>query len=301
MKKIGMKLIALVLLMTTIFLTPCGVLASEEISNEPTKGFIWEATNGDNSIYLVGTMHPAPNDVNFFNDKINNIIKETDGLATEIDLTDEKNIKELQDYMINNSYLKNGEIKDLLVGDEEKILYNILLDYKIDYSDISKLNPYGLMMTLSGKSNISNGLTGPIFDLLLEKKYKELNRKIISLESVQDQMEALNANIDSLREYIDKYDRNSIKKGSEYSKELFEGYKNGDFNVGEKSIKKQQENKDVYKKRLVDRNIKMADKIDDLAKNNKKYVVAVGYLHYFGEDSIIKLLEKKGYVVKAIN
>ncbi|SFC88816.1 TraB/GumN family protein [Clostridium uliginosum] len=301
MKRIGMKLIALVLLMTTIFLTPCGVLASEAISNEPTKGFIWEATKGDNSIYLVGTMHPAPNNVNFFNDKINNIIKETDGLATEIDLTDEKNIKELQDYVTNNFSLKNGEIKDLLVGDEEKILCNILLDYKLTYNDISKLNSNGLIMALCNQSYTLNEFTGPMFDLLLQQKYKELNKEVIGLESVKEQMGTLGTDMDSLKKYIDKYDRNLIKEESKYANELFEGYKNGDFNVAEQAIKKHQENIDSYKKLIVDRNIKMADKIEKLSKSSKKYVVAVGYLHYFGEDSIIKLLEKKGYTVKSLN
>ena len=189
MKKIGMKLIGLVLLMSTMFLTPCSALTNEGMSTEPTKGFIWEATKGNDSIYLVGTMHPAPNNVNFFNDKINNIIKETDGLATEIDLTDEKNIKELQDYVVNNFYLKNGEIKDLLTDDEEKILYNILLDYKLTYSDVSKLNSNGLIMALSNRSFTSNDFTGPMFDSLLQQKYRELNKEVIGFESVKEQME----------------------------------------------------------------------------------------------------------------
>ena len=104
-----------------------------------------------------------------------------------------------------------------------------------------------------------------------------------------------------MKKYIDKYDRNSIKEESKYANALFEGYKNGDFNVGEEAIKKQQENASSYKKLIVDRNIKMVDKIENLSKSNKKYMVAVGYLHYFGEDSVIKLLEKKGYTVKSVN
>lgn len=301
MKRIGMKLIGLVLLISTMFLTPCSALTNDGISNEPTKGFIWEATNGSNSIYLVGTMHPAPNDVNFFNDKINNVIKETDGLATEIDLTDEKNIKELQDYAINNIYLKNGEINDLLTDDEQKIFYNILLDYKLNYNDIKTLNSNGLMLALSVKTYAFSGFTGPMFDSLLQQKYRELNKEVISLESVKEQMEAASIDMDYFKTYIDKYDRNSIKEVNKYANELFEGYKNGDFSVGEKAIKKQQENINLYKKLLVDRNIKMADKIENLSKSGKKYMVAVGYLHYFGEDSVIKLLEKKGYIVKSIN
>ncbi|OCA97617.1 TraB/GumN family protein [Clostridium beijerinckii] len=302
MKRINMKIITSIFAILTILLTPCSAFANDNGAlSEPTKGFIWEATNGDNSIYLVGTMHPAPKDINFFNNNINEIIKNTDGLATEVDLTDKENIKELQDYMLNNIYLNNGEIRDFLTGDEEKILYNILIDHKLTYDDVKKLNSNGLILALNNQGCTLNGFTGPMFDLLLQQKYKELNKEVVSLESIKEQMDAASCNMDSLKNYIDKYNRNSLEEEKKYENELFNGYKNGDHSVGESVIKMQQENKETYKKILVDRNVKMADKIEDLSKSDKKYMVAVGYLHYFGEDSLLKLLEKKGYTIKPIN
>lgn len=302
-KSKDMKRITSIFIILTVLFIPYRAFANdnEGALSEPTKGFIWEATNGNNSIYLVGTMHPAPKDVNFFNDKINSIIKETDGLATEVDLTDKENIKELQDYMLNNIYLKNGDIRDSLTGDEEKILSNILIDYKLTYDNTKKLNSNGLILALINQGYILNGFTGPMFDSLLQQKYKELNKEVISLESVKEQMDAASFNMDYLKNYIDKYNRNRVEEEKKYANELFDGYKNGDYSVGEKAIKMQQENKELYKKILVDRNVKIADEIENLSKSNKKYMVAVGYLHYFGEDSLIKLLEKKGYTIKSIN
>lgn len=44
----------------------------------------------------------------------------------------------------------------------------------------------------------------------------------------------------------------------------------------------------------------MTEKIDVMVQEDKEYMVAVGYLHYFGEDSILKLLEAKGYTIKEV-
>lgn len=238
MKKIGIKVITSILLILSMFLVPCSALANTKDITEATKGFTWEATKGKDSIYLAGTMHPAPNNVDFFNDNIVNIIKKTDGLAVEVNLINQENVKELKDYMTNSMYLKNGEIKNLLVGDEEKILHNILVDYDIKYNDIKNLNPNGLMLTLSSKSYALNGFIGPAFDLLLQEKYKELNKEIIGLESVKEQMDVINTDKDSLQKYIDQYNINSQKEEKKYMNELFEGYKNGDYSIGEKAIKK---------------------------------------------------------------
>ncbi|EPZ56605.1 traB family protein [[Clostridium] sordellii ATCC 9714] len=41
----------------------------------------------------------------------------------------------------------------------------------------------------------------------------------------------------------------------------------------------------------------MVEKIDNLIKENENYAVAVGTMHFFGNDSIVKLLQEKGYKV----
>lgn len=75
MKKMReIALLAASILLIFIFIS-CGKAAQKpEVATKPTKGYIWEATKGEDTVYLVGTMHPAPPDINFFNEKINDII-----------------------------------------------------------------------------------------------------------------------------------------------------------------------------------------------------------------------------------
>ena len=45
------------------------------------------------------------------------------------------------------------------------------------------------------------------------------------------------------------------------------------------------------------RNEDIVNKINSLAKYGKKQIVAIGYNHYFGSDSVKTLLEKDGYEI----
>lgn len=76
MKKMrGIALLTASILSIFIFIS-CGKAAQKpEVSTKPTKGYIWEATKGEDTVYLVGTMHPAPPDINFLMKKLMILLK----------------------------------------------------------------------------------------------------------------------------------------------------------------------------------------------------------------------------------
>ncbi len=304
MKKMrGIALLTASILSIFIFIS-CGKTAQKpEVSTKPTKGYIWEATKGEDTIYLVGTMHPAPTNVNFFNEKINDIIGKTDSVALELDLTDSTILKEVENYQKDKYFLKNGELKDSLTEEEFKKLEVILKDYGVKYKDIKSTSVDGLLITLNNLPFTMTGFTGEVFDVQLSKKYKELNKKVISLETVKEQLDILTTNNDAniLKEFINGYDNKTmIDDDIKLTKNLFKAYETSDKEFAEKEVDRYKEDPELYDKLIAKRNIKMVEKIDKMGEEKNKFMVAVGYLHFFGEDSIIKLLEEKGYKIKDI-
>lgn len=304
MKKMrGIALLTASILSIFIFIS-CGKAAQKpEVSTKPTKGYIWEATKGEDTVYLVGTMHPAPTNVNFFNEKINDIIGKTDSVALELDLTDSTILKEVENYQKDKYFLKNGELKDSLTEEEFKKLEVILKDYGVKYKDIKSTSVDGLLITLNNLPFTMTGFTGEVFDVQLSKKYKELNKKVISLETVKEQLDILTTNNDAniLKEFINGYDKKTmIDDDIKLTKNLFKAYETSDKEFAEKEVDRYKEDPELYDKLIAKRNIKMVEKIDKMVEEKNKFMVAVGYLHFFGEDSIIKLLEEKGYKIKDI-
>lgn len=304
MKKMrGIALLTASILSIFIFIS-CGKAAQKpEVSTKPTKGYIWEAKKGEDTVYLVGTMHPAPTNVNFFNEKINDIIEKTDSVALELDLTDSTILKEVENYQKDKYFLKNGELKDSLTEEEFKKLEVILKDYGVKYKDIKSTSVDGLLITLNNLPFTMAGFTGEVFDVQLSKKYKELNKKVISLETVKEQLDILTTNNDAniLKEFINGYDKKTmIDDDIKLTKNLFKAYETSDKEFAEKEVDRYKEDPELYDKLIAKRNIKMVEKIDKMVEEKNKFMVAVGYLHFFGEDSIIKLLEEKGYKIKDI-
>lgn len=60
------------------------------------------------------------------------------------------------------------------------------------------------------------------------------------------------------------------------------------------------EAKEFYNTMIIDRNNIMVDKIEEYINGDKKYFVTAGYLHFMGDDSIIKILKTNGYTVEKI-
>jgi uncharacterized protein len=57
---------------------------------------------------------------------------------------------------------------------------------------------------------------------------------------------------------------------------------------------------DLYRPLTVDRNRKWIPQIERLLDAREDYLVVVGALHLVGTDSVIDLLERKGYKVKQL-
>ncbi len=79
-------------------------------------------------------------------------------------------------------------------------------------------------------------------------------------------------------------------------------YVNGDVESANEYEYKMMETYDdeTYEILIKDRNIKIVEKIKANMTDGKKHTLAVGYRHFMGKDSIIKLLELEGYTVKKL-
>lgn len=47
----------------------------------------WKTAKGDNSVYLIGTINPGKSNINYLNNTMGKVLKETDVLALEINFS----------------------------------------------------------------------------------------------------------------------------------------------------------------------------------------------------------------------
>lgn len=281
---------------------------NKPVEKEISKGYIWEATNGNNSINLVGTIHLGSNNINFLNDDIKRIIDETDVLSVELDLSLKENIEKVQ----SAGYLKDGEtIENYLSEVEINKLCSIIntLSPNFDSKKIKTLNSFSLNSLLTNLCYAKAGIIGNGLDLIMIngvklRKTNGDNITINELEGVDSQLETISETFtwEYLKKYLNDYSNSNIDEEIDVAKNLFNAFKNGDIEFIEESNNKMKiDNPEYYNIMLTNRNIDMANKIDELVKDSKKHTVAVGAAHFIGDDSILKFLEEKGYTITRVN
>ncbi|MGL5635166.1 MAG: TraB/GumN family protein [Sarcina sp.] len=310
LKKIGVLAISVLMMLPLVGCKETkdelqdSIISSINVSEDATKGYIWEATKDGKSINLVGTMHPSPKGINYFNETLNEVIENADILAVELDITDQQVLNDFINLQKENFFLKEGTLKGELSKEAFDNLDKLLRKVGSSYSEVKNLNKEGLRQTLSTLLVNYVGYNGESLDEAIIKKFKETSKEVISLEDINIQFEALIAadNVIDIEKSLVEFNDESIKKQSEYCNKLLEAFTNSDLEYPEIVVKEQKkEAKDVYDKIHTNRNKGMVEKINEYIKDDKSYVIAVGYLHYFGEDSIIKMLEKEGYEIKKLS
>lgn len=266
------------------------------------KGFQWEVTKDNKTMYLVGTMHPINKEYNYFNKNVNDIIRKTDVLAVEINPS-----KEEISRVNSRSVYKNGKsIEDELDKIQIKNLKSMCSEIGVDYNNIKNLKPHIIMNNLEAVLYNKANLVMETFDDMLKDTIINNKKRVIELETMEFQMDLLSKinGLESLKLILNNYKKGKFLEDGEetikYSKELMDGYAKGDESVMEKAIELQKKNPLSYRVMITNRNKVMTKKIDELFVDNETYTVAVGALHFFGDESIIKMLENKGYKVNPI-
>lgn len=266
------------------------------------KGFQWEVTKNNKSMYLIGTMHPINKEYNYFNKNVKDIIRKTDVLAVEINPSKE----EIDNINAQNVYINGHSIEDELNKNQIKNLKSICNEIGIDYKDIKNLKPHIIMNKLESVLYYKANLVMETFDDMLKDTIVSKGKRVVQLENMEFQMDLLSKinGLESLKLNLNNYKKGKFLESGEetikYSKELMDGYAKGNKAIMEKAIKLQKKNLLSYRIMITNRNKAMTKKIDELFLDNETYTVAVGALHFFGDESIIKMLENKGYTVNSI-
>lgn len=265
------------------------------------KGFIWEATNSNGEVVtLVGTMHPAPSTHVILHDKLKDILNNADVLTVEVDTTAASAITQLR----QNMYLKKEDTMDNYLSSEEiSKLSEMLKPYNQNIKLMKSFNPYGINQVLAAKQYEEIGFNGMTTDVLLMNDAKRNNIEVDEIEGLDFQINLMDDiyNWDDLKEYIEEYNDKLKGQEIELTNKIFENYVNSDIESAEKlEVSLKEEAGKLYNVLNIDRNKGMANKIDELIKDGKKRIVAVGYRHYIGEDSVLSYLEEKGYTIKKI-
>lgn len=301
-----------------------------ETLDAASKGFLWEVKSGENTVYLLGSIHLASYDIYPFSSDILQAFQSADALIVEALTTNTEASTAL--LMKYGMYNDGTTLKDHVSAEtyQQTMAATALLGY--DEAAIAMLKPWVIssMITQVTVTASTDAVDAAIASMLgIDNKFiidATLYRKpIYEIEGLDYQFKVLDSYSDALDEYLLKSSIELVKdflsgkseEGSDTVKEWLDYWKNGNVEAMSKVLSEENDlpelsgedaklyedlGKEYKEKMLTTRDLGMADTIDKLLKSegSATYFVVVGAFHYISDYSVLDILKEKGYTITQI-
>jgi uncharacterized protein len=261
---------------------------------------IWKITgNGlQQPSYLYGTMHTTDKRIVKMSDSSLKYFNQAQAYAMELDPKESFNMG-----LISKLMMGKGHSLRAMIPEKEYAILDSIVKAEVGFSLklFDNVAPV-FIMTILQASEISTGDTAnegtEVLDLYFHRLAKEGKKKVIGIETVDEQIDALNALtyeeqaemlVHELRDYRDN--KNAMT-------DLVRYYLEQNLDSIAVLNDKDPMPEKFYKALITDRNRRMANRIADFTQKQSTFI-AVGALHLPGEKGVIELLRKKGFTVEA--
>jgi len=261
MKTIQKQMTLVLILITTL-----------TVSGAEKGNFLWKATKGTSTAYLLGSIHVVPDDIYPLSSKIEKAFESSDYLAVEADMNniDQNKIQTLT--MQKGLYMDGSNLEKVIDGKLYAKLTEVLDSMKIiNITQVKMMKPWLAALTIPQLMimklgyKMDNGI-----DMHFLKAASAKKMKILELESAEFQIELISGFSDELQI---KFLESSLEETGNFNEKfgaMIRAWKDDDVKKMTEIINKEMKDgpdlKPVYDKLIYDRNITMTDKIDGWLK-----------------------------------
>jgi uncharacterized protein YbaP (TraB family) len=262
---------------------------------------LWSLQGKANKVYLLGSMHllkqseklPAAIDTAY---------ADADALIMELDM-DDLDAAQMQQAALELAVQPEGRTLQQQLGPqvyEQFVTKTRALG--VDPAMLDRFQPWFAAITLVQVQLMKLGFDP---DAGVEKRLMRRaagdGKKIDGLESVREQLEIMARLPDEQQREFLLYSVDDAERMASEVDKLLEAWRSGDAAGMAKLLQEGfDEYPDLYRPLTVDRNRKWLPRIEQLLNERQDYLVVVGALHLVGKESVIDLLERKGYKVKQL-
>ncbi|MGB4660366.1 MAG: TraB/GumN family protein [Mobilitalea sp.] len=299
-----------------------------EALDASSKGFLWEVKNDENTVYMMGSIHVASNEIYPFSDKIWQAYNASETLVLEADIYNEEALQEmtvlafyddgtsLKDHVSAECYQKVVETAALfgipeetaaairpwylnsvfesyaLTGsvDSDKIVADLGIDVTLITQAYLYSKPVAEIEGLAAQAKMLAGFSDGLQELMLLENIEAINNMMNGTEDSSE----LSQN-EQAAQMLEYWHDGDVEAFTEF------GYQD-DFGNEEDTDQNKAYIAEYTDKLLTKRNVVMAEYINKLLKEKGSHTsfVVVGAAHFTSEANILDLLKAKGYMITQI-
>jgi uncharacterized protein len=265
---------------------------------------LWEVSGptGNGTLYLFGTFHLLPKDINWQSKAIDRKLKLSKIYVFELtqsDMTDPAS----QQLLLSKGLLPTGQSLDTLVGPD--LFAKVEIAGKavgLPPEALKRLRPWMAAVLMSTQAaKVAGFEPGSGVETILQARAAKSKTPVMALETMADQVEALAAlDADGAYQMLEET-AVELSNAKEVFAEMLTAWASGDSARLEAAFLDDMETfPKAYEALLKQRNLRWLPKLEALLQQRYPAFVAVGAGHLIGPDGIVSLLRAKNYKIKQV-
>lgn len=267
--------------------------------------FLWQATGGKGTVFLLGSIHAAKADFYPLPRPIEEDFAKSSMLVEEIDLS-RQDPATLRRLMLEKGLYPAGDSLDNHISAEtRRALRTYLKQTGQPATEFVRMKPW-LATLMAGLSAVeADGISSRYgIDVHFAEEAEAAHKERGALESARFQLDLLSNLSAPLQEAMLLSALTEAQKGAREAETLLAAWRAGNgkavADLIAEDLRAHPRLKPVYDELLPARNRRMAAQIETYLATPKTYFVVVGTAHLIGPDGIVALLRAKGYRVERI-
>ncbi|MDH5641250.1 MAG: TraB/GumN family protein [Nitrospira sp.] len=278
----------------------------QQIEAAPKRGILFEVAGSKGKAYLFGTIHVGKPEYYPLDKMTTSAMASSKVLAVEADVLNQQHAAQV---VFERAMYQPPESLDQVVKPEVLSQVTPLLDrFQLPQQQAWLMKPWMLAMTLTLLDGQQAGYDpGYGVDLFLLGMAQGMKKPVVELESLESQFALFDGfSLEEQQMFLEEAVK-GIESGESKAQlsALADAWASADRTKLTAALKMELEQqtpllRKLYEKLLTQRNLAMADKVERLLQSGDQSFVAVGTFHLLGEDSVVALLAKRGYKIKAL-
>lgn len=287
--------------MRKLFTTACLGLAIA-LNTAYADSPVWEVSNGDNTLYLAGTLHVLKAEDFPLPTQFKQAYQKADDVYFEVDLN-RFNSNEVQNHLASRVAWQDGTtLEDVLSPKVLQRLEDQLDGYGIPLGMIARYKPGPAAITVAMLEMQRLGMSeAGVEDHVLEWVASD-NRQVFGLETSEEQIAFLLDMGGSSPDDIIGFTIDDLSGLESQVDIMRKAWRSGDVDEIDRSILQQMRSEypEIYQQLIVDRNNNWMSEFDAMLADADIEMVLVGIGHIAGPDSLLELLTSRGYSVRQL-
>ena len=262
---------------------------------------IWQVSDADSSIWLFGSVHMLPSDIDWRTGTLDKVISKADRVYFEADVSAAAQA-EMMPLSIELGFNRDGVLLSDQIGESlTDRVREAAQDYGIPMPALLTMKPWMAATTLSSGPMMQSGYEARLgVEMVLaaeladeQKGFLETGAEQLGFlagGTMEEQITMLEATLDTL--HLAQSDIEA----------MVAAWMDGNPEALGQAFDSQMEGfDDAMVERIIDlRNRNWTDKIESMLESNESALLVVGAAHLAGETSVAKLLGERGYSIKRV-